>query len=44
VQDELREVIPGVFLGITGVRLFGTYRPLAWFAIDSGRQTPLPGV
>jgi hypothetical protein len=42
--DELREVIPGVLLGTTGLRLFGRYRPLAWFAVDITRQTPPTGV
>jgi hypothetical protein len=42
--DELREVMPGVFLGIAGARLFGGYRRLAWFALDTTRQTPLRGV
>jgi hypothetical protein len=36
--DELREVGPGVFAGTTGLRLFGKYRPLAWFACDTNRQ------
>jgi hypothetical protein len=44
IWDELREVIPGVFLGPTGLRLFGRYRPLAWFAVDTTRQTPLSGI
>jgi hypothetical protein len=38
VRDELREVLPGVFLGPTGVRLRGRYRQLAWFAIDTNVQ------
>jgi hypothetical protein len=42
--DELREVVPGVFFGTTGLRLFGGYRPIAWFAVDTTRQTPLSGV
>lgn len=42
--DELREVFPGVFLGIAGLRLFGGYRRLAWFAVDTTRQAPLRGV
>jgi hypothetical protein len=41
VCDELREVIPGVYLGIYGVRLLGGYRRLAWFAVDTTRQKPL---
>jgi hypothetical protein len=41
VLDELREVIPGVFLGIFGARIFGGYRRLAWFAVDTTRQRPL---
>lgn len=44
IWDELREVIPGVFLGPTGLRLFGGYRQLAWFAVDTTRQTPLPSL
>jgi len=42
--DELREVIPGVFLGTVSVRLFGGYRRLAWFAVDTTRQAPLRAV
>ena len=41
IWDELREVIPGVYLGIFGARLFGGYRQLAWFAVDTTRQNPL---
>jgi hypothetical protein len=42
--DELREVLPGVFLGIVGLRLRGGYRCLALFAVDTTRQTPLQGI
>lgn len=42
--DELRECAPGVFFGTTGLRLFGKYRRLAWFAVDTNRQTPLIGI
>jgi hypothetical protein len=41
--DELREVGPGVFAGTTGLRVFGKYRALAWFACDTNRQTPMHG-
>ena len=44
VRDELREVIPGVFLGISGFRLFGKYHAGGWFAVDTTRQTPLLGI
>jgi hypothetical protein len=33
--DELREVGPGVFLGITTLRLFGRRPVLLWFAVDT---------
>lgn len=39
--DELREVLPGIFLGPTGVRLGRRYHPLAWFAVDTTRQVEL---
>lgn len=42
--DELREVIPGVFMGTTGLRLLGRYRVMAWFAVDTTRQTPPSGI
>jgi hypothetical protein len=41
--DEQREIAPGVFFGTTGLRLAGRYHPLAWFALDTNRQTPLIG-
>jgi len=33
--DELREVAPGVFLGITTLRLFGRRPVVLWFAVDT---------
>lgn len=39
--DELREVMPGVFLGPTGIRLRGRYLRLAWFAIDTNQTVEL---
>lgn len=39
--DELREVIPGIYMGSTGIRMRGRYRPLAWFAVDTTRQVEL---
>ena len=42
--DELREVSPGVFMGTSGLRIFGRYRRMLWFAVDTTRQTPLCGV
>ncbi len=33
--DELREVSPGVFLGVTTLRLFGRHRVSLWFAVDT---------
>jgi len=33
--DELREVSPGIYLGVTTLRLFGRYRVALWFAVDT---------
>ena len=33
--DELREVGPGVFLGVTTLRLFGRRPVVLWFAVDT---------
>lgn len=33
--DELREVSPGIFLGITTLRLFGRRPVTLWFAVDT---------
>lgn len=42
--DEVREVCPGVFFGISALRILGTFHPVAWFALDTNQQTPLVGV
>ena len=42
--DELREVLPGVMLGASGLRLWGGYHHLLWFACDANRQTPSQGL
>jgi hypothetical protein len=42
--DELREVAPGLFLGASGLRLFGRYLHLLWFAVDANHQDPVLGV
>lgn len=42
--DELREVLPGVYFGTTGLRILGKYRRLAWFCVDTTRPTPMLGV
>lgn len=39
--DELREVLPGIYMGPTGIRIRGRYRPLAWFAVDTTRHVEL---
>jgi hypothetical protein len=36
--DELREVSPGIFLGVTTLRLFGKKRVTLWFAVDTTTQ------
>lgn len=33
--DELREVAPGIYLGMTTLRLFGRYKVALWFAVDT---------
>jgi hypothetical protein len=39
--DELREVLPGIYMGPTGIRARGRYRPLAWFAVDTTQPVEL---
>ncbi len=42
--DELREVAPGLYLGASGLRVFGRYLQLVWFAVDANHQAPLIGI
>ena len=44
IWDELREVIPGVFMGTVGLRILGRHHRMAWFAVDTSRRSPLSGV
>jgi hypothetical protein len=41
--DELREVEPGVFLGLTTLRLFGRQPIMLWFAVDTTRDSEWHG-
>ena len=41
--DELREVMPGIFIGPVTVPVRNHHVPIAWFGVDTTRQSPLIG-